>query len=105
MGLVATSIQAKLSQYLAPVHIEISNESYKHNVPKGSETHFKVVAVSEWFKDKKLGPRYRMVQEVLAEELKTGVRVSIVTRTPDQWTADQTIEKTPACRGGLGKRI
>lgn len=26
---------------LSPVHLEIVNESYMHNVPKGSETHFK----------------------------------------------------------------
>ena len=104
MGPVATSIQAKLSQNLSPIHIEILNESYMHNVPKGSETHFKVVVVSESFKDKKLIARHRMVNEVLAEELKTGVHaLSIVAKTPDQWTDDQTVEKSPACRGGFGK--
>ena len=98
MGPVATSIQAKLSQNLSPVHIEILNESYMHNVPKGSETHFKVVVVSESFKDKKLIARHRMVNEVLAEELKTGVHaLSIVAKTPDQWKDDQTVEKSPAC--------
>lgn len=104
MGPVATSIQTKLSQNLSPVHVEILNESYMHNVPKGSETHFKVVVVSEKFKDTKLIARHRMVNELLAEELKTGVHaLSIVAKTPDQWTADQTVEKSPACRGGFGK--
>ena len=104
MGPVATSIQAKLSQSLAPVHMEILNESYMHNVPKGSETHFKVVVVSERFKDTKLIARHRMVNQLLAEELKTGVHaLSIVAKTPDQWTDGQTVEKSPACRGGFGK--
>ena len=32
-----------------PTHLEIINESYMHNVPKGSETHFKVVVISDVF--------------------------------------------------------
>ena len=104
MGPVATSIQAKLSQNLAPVHLEILNESYMHNVPKGSETHFKVVVVSERFKDTKLIARHRMVNQLLAEELKNGVHaLSIVAKTPDQWSDNQNVEKSPACRGGFGK--
>ena len=30
---------------------QVINESYMHNVPKGSETHFKVVVVSEQFNE------------------------------------------------------
>ncbi len=32
-----------------------------HNVPKGSETHFKVLVVSQQFSDKKLIDRHRFV--------------------------------------------
>lgn len=32
----------KLSLQLQPVFLDIVNESFKHSVPKGSETHFKV---------------------------------------------------------------
>lgn len=39
---------------LNPSYIEIINESYMHNVPKGSETHFKVIVVSDKFTDKPL---------------------------------------------------
>ena len=103
-GPVSSSIQSKISQHLSPVHIEIINESYMHNVPKGSETHFKVVVVSEKFRDTKLIARHRMVNDLLSEELKTGVHaLSIVAKTPDQWTDSQTVEKSPACRGGFGK--
>lgn len=41
----------KLSTAFKPSHLEVINESYMHNVPKGSETHFKVVVVSEKFND------------------------------------------------------
>lgn len=43
------TIQKKLTDVLNPVHLDIFNESYMHNVPPGSETHFKVVVVSEKF--------------------------------------------------------
>jgi len=43
------TIQKKLTDALKPVHLDIFNESYMHNVPAGSETHFKVVVVSDKF--------------------------------------------------------
>lgn len=48
---VESSIKKKLIDSLNPSYIEIINESYMHNVPKGSETHFKIIAVSDKFKD------------------------------------------------------
>lgn len=46
---VEQTIQRKLTDALNPVHLDIFNESYMHNVPPGSETHFKVVVVSDKF--------------------------------------------------------
>jgi len=46
---VENSIREKLQAALKPLHCDIINESYMHNVPKNSETHFKVVVVSEKF--------------------------------------------------------
>ena len=103
-GPVAAAIQNKLSQEFNPVHIEIINESYMHNVPKGSETHFKVVVVSDKFQDVKLIGRHRMVNDLLSSELQSGVHaLSIVAKTPEQWGQGQQVEKSPACRGGFGK--
>ena len=104
LGPVATSMQTKLSQHFSPQHLEIINESHMHNVPRNSETHFKVLVVSEKFQDTKLIARHRMVNDVLSEELRSGVHaLSIVAKTPDQWTEGQTVDKSPACRGGFGK--
>ena len=44
-------IRRKLTDYFNPKHLEIVNESYMHNVPKGSETHFKVLVVSDKFEN------------------------------------------------------
>lgn len=51
---IELSIKKKLIDFLNPSYIEVINESYMHNVPKGSETHFKVIVVSDLFKDKSL---------------------------------------------------
>lgn len=48
-GTIANAIKSKLQTALETKHLEIINESYMHNVPKGAETHFKVVVVSDKF--------------------------------------------------------
>lgn len=72
-----------------------------HNVPKNSETHFKVLIVSEKFEGKPLLKRHREVQSCLAEELKTGVHaLSITAKTPAQWEDNPNVVKSPPCLGG-----
>lgn len=46
---IEKAITQALTENLSPVHLEVVNESYMHNVPKGSETHFKVLVVSSRF--------------------------------------------------------
>lgn len=50
-GPVAEAITSAINEHLQPVHLEVINESYMHNVPKGAETHFKVLIVSDKFED------------------------------------------------------
>ena len=42
-------IEAKLRAAFEPFYLEVVDESYRHNVPAGSESHFKVVLVSDRF--------------------------------------------------------
>ena len=51
---VQASIEAKVRNALAPEHFEIANESGQHNVPPGSESHFRLVVVSTAFEGKRL---------------------------------------------------
>lgn len=48
---IEASMKSKLENSLKPSFLKIINESYMHNVPRNSETHFKVVVVSNEFKD------------------------------------------------------
>lgn len=50
-GPVESAIKKKLVEAFKPVHLQIINESFMHNVPPGSETHFKVLVVSPTFEN------------------------------------------------------
>lgn len=80
--------------------------------PKNSETHFKVIVVSDHFaKVKTPLQRHRLVNSILKAEIETGGPVhalSIVAKTPKQWEAMASdnngvvIGPSPSCRGGDG---
>ncbi|KAI9915210.1 hypothetical protein PsorP6_008661 [Peronosclerospora sorghi] len=101
-GPVARRIHKKLVAAFAPLHLEVINESHMHNVPKGSETHFKVVVVTDQFDGKPLIERHRMVNTVVKEELNEGVHaLSILSKTPKQWEGSTDVKPSPSCLGGM----
>ncbi|XP_011634697.1 bolA-like protein DDB_G0274169 isoform X1 [Pogonomyrmex barbatus] len=102
---IESSIRKKLEAVLKPLHCDVINESYMHNVPKNSETHFKVVIVSEIFEQQPLIKRHRMINQLLQAEFEGGLHaLSIVAKTPEQWkTSDKTVAASPACKGGFKK--
>ena len=97
------AIKTKLSEGLNLEHMELVNESYKHNVPKDAQSHFKVLLVSADFDKKAPMARHRMVYALLDEELKMegGIHaLSIEAKTPAQYAKNATIQTTPPCAGG-----
>lgn len=90
---------------LKPVRLDVMNESHMHNVPPDSETHFKLVIVSDGFDEKSLVARHRMVNKLLAEQLKSGVHaLSMHTYTPQEWTArGGEVPESPPCMGGKAR--
>lgn len=99
---IASTIHDKLVEHLSPVALQVVNESRMHAVPKDSETHFKVIVVSQAFEGQPLVKRHRMVNAILADELRGGVHaLAIHAYTPDQWTAHGgDTPKSPPCLGG-----
>ena len=99
---VQAAIERKLAARLEPVHLEVTNESHMHNVPEGSESHFKVTVVSERFEDHNLVARHQMVNEVLEPELAGPVHaLALHTLTPDEWfDRGGSITESPPCLGG-----
>lgn len=99
-----TTIEQKISQAFAPVHMEVINESHMHSVAPGSETHFKLLVVSEQFAGLRLLARHRAVNQVLADELAGGVHaLAMHTLTPEEWQARGAVPQSPACRGGSSR--
>ena len=102
---VQQSIEQKLQSSLDPVHLQVMNESHMHSVPPGSESHFKVVVVSDRFEGQPLVQRHQAVNRILEQELRGGVHaLSMQTMTAPEWEkrGGQVME-SPACHGGSKK--
>ncbi|MCW9047657.1 MAG: BolA/IbaG family iron-sulfur metabolism protein [Gammaproteobacteria bacterium] len=98
---IEDDIIEKLQTALNPVYLDVTNESHKHNVPPGSESHFKVVAVTEEFNGKMLVARHRLINKALAEELAGPVHaLALHTMTPDEWAEKGAAPESPPCLGG-----
>lgn len=101
--MIQERIEEKLRSALAPEHLEVINESHMHSVPKGSETHFKVVVVTGRFDGLSAVKRHQLVYATLAEELQgaAGVKavhaLAITSRTPAEWASSPEANQSPLC--------
>ena len=98
---VQERIERKLGAGFVPARLEVTNESSMHSVPPGSETHFRVVVVSDAFEGKSLVERHRLIYEALAPEMRSGVHaLTITARTPSEWAKSAAVAASPPCLGG-----
>jgi len=95
-----TIIEKKLTTALQPEVLEVTNESHMHSGP-ATESHFKVVAVSNAFDGKMLIARHRMINDALAEELQQIHALALHTMTPDEYFDKAgKVADSPQCEGG-----
>ena len=96
-----TRIHSRLREALAPVHVHLVNESHKHSVAPGSETHWNLVIVSEAFAGKRLIQRHRAVYGALGDEIRDGIHaLTMKTLAPDEWSGAVVENPAPPCLGG-----
>ncbi|MGK0440362.1 MAG: BolA protein [Pseudohongiellaceae bacterium] len=96
---IQESIEHKLAQAFTLSHLEVVNESHMHSVPANSETHFKLVVVSDDFDGTRSVARHQQVYKILAEELQGEVHaLAIHTYTPVEWQGQ--VPDSPNCMGG-----
>lgn len=97
-------IEDKLTAAFAPIHVEVVDDSHRHNVPQGAESHFRVLVVSDHFDGLPLVARHRAVNEALAAELAGSVHaLGITALTTDQYRSrGGDLPTPPKCRGGTG---
>ncbi|MGV6860043.1 MAG: BolA family protein [bacterium] len=95
-------IQEKLEAAFQPVFLSVENESHMHNVPPGSESHFKITLAAESFEGLSLIQRHRQVNATLADELNGQIHaLALHTLTPDQWfERSGNVPDSPECLGG-----
>ncbi len=85
---VAEQIRARLTEALAPLELEIVDQSHLHaghaGAPEGGESHFRIKVVSAEFAGKTRVARQRLVNTILAAELAGPVHaLSMDLQAPD----------------------
>ncbi len=94
-------IEHHIQEALAPVYLDVVDESYMHAVPADAESHFKLLVVSEAFNGLSLVDRHRRINELLADEFNQGLHaLTMHTWTPDEWQARGGAPESPPCLGG-----
>ncbi|KAI9087987.1 hypothetical protein K1719_030317 [Acacia pycnantha] len=90
----ANRIRTKLRTALEATILEVEDVSYQHEghaAMKGTsaqETHFNLKIVSPKFDGQSLVKRHRMVYDLLADELQSGLHaLSVVAKTPQETSA------------------
>ncbi len=98
---VQAIIEHKLSQGLNIVRLDIENESHMHSGP-ATESHFKLVLVSDDFAGKRLVQRHQLIFGLLKDEMSNPIHaLSMHLYTPQEWQARQQQAPTsPECLGG-----
>ena len=99
---IQITIEKKINSALSPSYLSVLNESHMHSVPPGSESHFKLIIVSQVFNSMSRIRRHQTVNKILIEELSDKLHaLSMETLTKDEWERKgQIARKSPECLGG-----
>ena len=75
----------------------INNDSYKHNVPQNSESHFNVQIVSDDFQDLSQIQRHKIVYKAIESLLSEIHAFSITAMTTSEFKENPSLRDTPDC--------
>ncbi|MGP1930295.1 MAG: BolA/IbaG family iron-sulfur metabolism protein [Arsenophonus sp. ET-YP4-MAG3] len=83
-------IEEKLKYAFSPTYLMVLDESKQHNIPKGIESHFKIILVTEKFIAQKMVSRHQAVYQLLANELSNSIHaLALYTYTKIEWQQRQ----------------
>ena len=91
------TIIAKLNKALTVENLFLVNESFMHNVPPDSETHFKLVIVSNDFIELTNVKRHQTIYNALAETMNQIHALSIQAFTINEYFKNPIILESPDC--------
>jgi len=99
--IIQNQIDQRIKEQLDVHHMTLENESYMHNVPEGSESHFKLVLVSDAFEGKRLVQRHQLVYGVLQEEMTKIHALAMHLYSIKEWDERSALApSSPKCHGG-----
>ena len=95
MDSVESQITLILNENLNIKNLEVINESHMHNVPKNSETHFKLILVSDDFLNMSLIHRHKKIYLILEQLMKKIHALSIHAFTYNEYQKNnRSLEST-----------
>lgn len=99
--MVKREIESRLREAFALVHMEVEDESHRHNVPPGAQSHFKVTVVSEDFSGVRPVARHQRIYALLTDLMAGSVHaLALHIYTPEEWQALEEAPQSPRCLGG-----
>ena len=97
MDSVESQIKFILNEHFNIKNLEVINESYMHNVPNNSETHFKLILVSDDFFNMSLIHRHKKIYLILEHLMKKIHALSIHAFTYDEYQKNNRSLESPNC--------
>jgi BolA protein len=101
MSSMKSQIETTLTSAISPSHMELINESSQHNVPANSETHFKLIAVSDTFEGLNAVKRHQHVYGLMQPYFERGLHaLSLHLYSAQEWDKIAVVPDSPDCMGG-----
>ena len=94
---VQNKIEKLLKDNLNVSNLLIRNDSYKHNVPPNSESHFNVQIVSDDFQELSQIQRHKIVYKAVEGLLAEIHAFSITAITTSEFKENPSLRDTPEC--------
>lgn len=98
---IAALIESKLRTAININELQILNESHMHSGP-ATDSHFKLVLVSDDLVGKRLVQRHQMIYKILADELQNPIHaLAMHLYTQEEWSKKNgEVMPSPTCKGG-----
>jgi BolA protein len=96
-GPIESQIINTLSTSMNLSSLKIINESFMHNVPKGSESHFKIVVVTNDFDNLSIIKRHKLIYKTLDNLMNKIHALSIHAFNEEEFKLNPIILDSPEC--------
>tara|TARA_B100001559_G_C15877985_1_gene339434 strand:+ start:158 stop:466 length:309 start_codon:yes stop_codon:yes gene_type:complete len=97
IGPIESQIVNTLSSFMNLVSLKIINESFMHNVPEGSESHFKIVVVTNDFNNLSIIQRHKLIYKTLDSLMNKIHALSIHAFNEEEFKLNPVILDSPEC--------